>query len=114
VSVCGRPFIDKHGATTCGLDSSHFPADCSRRVVGAIGTEHRDMLIERLAEQLLDQAIAASNTEVQKDGVWVHGATCPGFCDYACGAIWIGVLVDHDGERTITEVESGTLRVGLT
>lgn len=104
----------------CSLPASHGNwTDCAakpapRKYDGALQIEHGDMLIERLAERLLDEAIVSGNHEAKEDGMWVHGAKCQGFCDYACGAIWIGVQVDHDGQRTITEVESGNLRVRLT
>jgi hypothetical protein len=74
--------------------------------------EHR--VIALLADRLLDRAVEAGDVEVLHDGAWVHSASCRGFCDYACGAIWIGFSVAVDGQRRITEVaNAGLLQVEL-
>lgn len=77
-------------------------------------TDEQKMLL-LLARQLLDHARAAKAIEEYDDGAWCHSAECPGACDYACGAIWIGYRGNADGEIVaVTELQNGgTLRVEL-
>jgi hypothetical protein len=71
-------------------------------------------MLAMLADRLLDRAIDAGDVEVHEDGAWIHPASCPGFCDYGCGAIWVEFTIDDDGQRQITEVSNaGLLRVKI-
>lgn len=77
-------------------------------------TDEQKMLL-LLAKQLLDHARDNSCLEQHDDGAWCHSTECPGACDYACGAIWIGYRSNADGEiEAVTELQNGgTLRVDL-
>ena len=68
----------------------------------------------RLAHQLVDHATTGGCHEVHDDGVWCHSPSCPGYCDYACGAVWVGLEPEQGSDdRRVTEVQVGTLRVDL-
>jgi len=68
-----------------------------------------------LAQALIDQGRATKSIEELDDGVWIHDEDCGGACDYACGAVYVGLKKDGDGDiSVITEIQnSGTLRVEL-
>lgn len=77
------------------------------------GTDEQKML-HLLAHSLLTHAEAIGGLEGNDDGGWIHGASCGGGCDYACGAIWLSFTRDDDGCPTFSLLEnSGTLRVEL-